>query len=454
MLTVGAWIALGLALILFGIASIRFMRTEKRYGWVRSVFDSIHKPLLILDHNGQVRHHNEAAANLIDKPQKTSLPTFISSLLPPKLGAAILENINNKNVPVTQEILIDNRLFHYSISPLNFFTGNWYLIEIEDRTNIKDLTQKTSFYERLLVRVRNLIIVTDAQEKTEWINPAFEYRTGYTLGEIKGKKPGTLLQGPETDPETVREIHEHLQHREPFKTQILNYTKHGEAYWVDMLIEPFRLIDGRPGFVSVENEITAEKKLENRIKKLDHLLKIKDSMIKQMTHIDGLTQLGNINLFTETMIREWGRAVRKGIPLTLILFDIDQFHSWNLLLGYQKADQILKEIALILQKHIRRTTDLNARYGGDQFVSILPDTTAENGALLAKRIQEEINALNFHHEAIETEHVCVSIGIACHVPSREDHHVTLLEKVEQQLRTAKMKGPNTISVENGNCPEA
>lgn len=454
MLTVSAWIALGLALILFVIALIRFLRTEKRYGWVRSVFDSIHKPLLILDHNGQVRHYNEALTNLIDKPQKNALPTFISSLLPPKLGAAILENINRNNVPTTQEILFDKSLFYYSISPLNFFTGNWYLIEIEDRTNIKDITQKASFYERLLARVRNLIIVTDEQEKTEWINPAFEYRTGYTLGEIKGKKPGNLLQGPDTNPETVQEIHEHLQQREPFKTQILNYTKHGEAYWVDMLIEPFRLMDGRPGFVSVEDEITAEKKLEDRIKKLSHLLKIKDSMIKQMTHIDGLTQLGNINLFTETMIREWGRAIRKQTPLTLILFDIDQFHSWNLLLGYQKADDILKEIALILQKHIRRTTDLNARYGGDQFVSILPDTTAESAVLLAKRIQEEINALNFHHEAIETGHICVSIGIACHVPSREDYHVALLEKVEQQLRTAKTKGPNTISVENGNCPEA
>ncbi len=452
MLTVGTGIALGFAFILFIAATLRFLRTEKQYGWVKSVFDSIHKPLLILDQNGQIRHHNAAVSKLIDAPQKPSLPTFISSLLPPKLGAGILEDITQNKVPTTQEVMTEGRLFHYAIHPLKFLVGTWYLVEIEERTQLKDLTQKTSFYERLLARVRNLIIVTDESEKTEWINPAFEYRTGYTLGEIKGKKPGALLQGPDTDEKVRQELKCHIERREPYRTQILNYTKHGEAYWVDMLIEPFRLIDGSPGFVSVENEITAEKKLENRIKKLEHLLKIKESMIKQMTYIDGLTQLGNINLFTETLHREWGRAIRKSTPLTLLLLDIDQFHSWNLLLGYQKADQILKELALILQKHIRRTTDLNARYGADQFISILPDTTAEHAALLASRIQEDINALDFHHDAIETQKVCASIGISCMTPGRHDHHVTLLENVERQLRQAKQRGPNSISVDNGNCP--
>ena len=453
MLTVGSWVAFGLAFLLFITAVLLFTRMEKRFGWVQSVFDSIGKPLLILDHNGQIRHYNVAVHRLLESDEKPSLPTFISSLLPPRLGSSILEDITEKNAPTQQEVLIDNRLFHYAIHPLKFLSGTWYLVEIEDRTQLKNLTQTSRFYERLLARVRNLIIVTDENEKTEWINPAFEYRTGYTLGEIRGKKPGALLQGPETDRETKKALKQHIEKREPYRTHILNYTKHGEAYWVDMLIEPFRLLDGRPGFVSVENEITAEKRLENRIKKLEHLLQIKENMIKQMTYVDGLTQLGNINLFTETLHREWGRAIRKQSPLSLILLDIDQFHSWNLLLGYQKADQILKEVALILQKHIRRTTDLNARYGGDQFVSLLPDTTADHAELLARRIQDDINALNFQHEAIDTQTLCASIGISCMLPERGDHHVFLLESVERQLRQAKEAGPNSIAADSGNCPK-
>ncbi len=103
----------------------------------------------------------------------------------------------------------------------------------------------------------NFVIITDRNGLTEWVNPAFTRRTGYQLGDMLGRKPGEVLQGPDTDAATVAQVREYLREGRSFKAELLNYTRSGEPYWVTFQISPIRDAEGRvERFVSVQTDST------------------------------------------------------------------------------------------------------------------------------------------------------------------------------------------------------
>ncbi|MCS7161910.1 MAG: PAS domain-containing protein [Bacteroidia bacterium] len=113
----------------------------------------------------------------------------------------------------------------------------------------------------------NAVIITDVRGQILWVNRGFERISGYTLQEVKGKIPGRLLQGPDTDPATVQRIREKLQRKEPFTEEILNYTKDGRPYWLRLYITPLtNEMNEVTHFIAIEMDITEEKK---RIEQLE-----------------------------------------------------------------------------------------------------------------------------------------------------------------------------------------
>lgn len=109
------------------------------------------------------------------------------------------------------------------------------------------------------------VVVTDADGVVEWANGAFERLSGYPVAEMIGKKPGELLQGPETSPETAREIGQALRNRQPIVTEILNYTKSGAPYWIEISVKPIFDANGKhTHFMSVEHDITRRRALEQQ----------------------------------------------------------------------------------------------------------------------------------------------------------------------------------------------
>ncbi len=106
----------------------------------------------------------------------------------------------------------------------------------------------------------NSVIITDAAGLIEYSNPGFTELSGYTAEESLGKKPGDLLQGPDTDPETVKRIREKLDAEEPFYEQILNYDKEGNSYWISLAINPVFDENGKlDRFVSIQANVTKER---------------------------------------------------------------------------------------------------------------------------------------------------------------------------------------------------
>ena len=127
-----------------------------------------------------------------------------------------------------------------------------------------------SFYGRLVAEHCNeAIVVTDTGGRVEWVNPAFVVTTGYSLQDMRGRKPGDVLQGPDTDTATVREIARALSARRPVHVEILNYTRHGKPYWVEMHIAPvFSEVGRHTHFIAVERDITERRALEERTREV------------------------------------------------------------------------------------------------------------------------------------------------------------------------------------------
>ena len=169
--------------------------------------------------------------------------------------------------------------------------------------------------------------------------------------------------------------------------------------------------------------------------------------LQRISALDGLTGLANRRHFDQQLEKEWRRAQRANLPLSLILIDIDHFKPYNDTYGHLAGDECLQQVAQALKKSIVRPGDLVARYGGEEFVVILPETKVEGACVVAENLRKNIAALARAHSASETsEHVSISLGVAqadfASMPTLED----LIEQADKGLYEAKESGRNRYEV--------
>lgn len=169
---------------------------------------------------------------------------------------------------------------------------------------VQDITEQKKFIEEIeklsLVasKTNNSVIITNENDHIEWVNQGFVSLTGYSLAEVKGLKPGHVLQGPETDPATIKRIGEKLRDHESFTEEIINYSKNGRKYWVRLDISPV-FNDKRilKHFIAIQTDITTQKEFQNQITNIAREL---SSLIENANvPIFGVDRNGYIN--------EWNR---------------------------------------------------------------------------------------------------------------------------------------------------
>jgi len=157
--------------------------------------------------------------------------------------------------------------------------------------------------------------------------------------------------------------------------------------------------------------------------------------------IDGLTGLANRRHFNRTLAYEWRRAIRSRTPVALLMIDADHFKVYNDSLGHQAGDRRLQAIAASISAHVRRPSDVGARYGGDEFAVLLPDTSLGDAATLAERIREDL-VVRCSADDLQHGHAQLSIGVASLVPGMETKHRDLVAAADKALYQAKRLGRN------------
>ena len=163
--------------------------------------------------------------------------------------------------------------------------------------------------------------------------------------------------------------------------------------------------------------------------------------IYRMTISDGLTAIANVRHLNEFLEREFARSRRYGRHLCVLMLDIDHFKRINDDLGHLTGDHVLRELAQIISRRVRRE-ELLARYGGEEFVLVLPETTAEGAYTYAEALRKMIEAHEFFFEGNRIQ-VTVSMGVGAFDPNL-GRPVDLIRKADEKLYEAKRAGRNRV----------
>ncbi len=179
------------------------------------------------------------------------------------------------------------------------------------------------------------------------------------------------------------------------------------------------------------NDVSERKRME------DQLLRLSNE--------DGLTQIANRRCFDQQLQKEWHRALRDHLPLTICMIDIDYFKRYNDTYGHLEGDCCLRQVAVNLQGQVKRPADLVARYGGEEFVALLPNTDNQGGPLMAEHFRQHIENLNIpHSDSPIANRVTISVGVATTIPDKDATIASLLTMADQALYEAKEKGRNQV----------
>ena len=176
-------------------------------------------------------------------------------------------------------------------------------------------------------------------------------------------------------------------------------------------------------------------------------IQAKQCEIQQLAYNDELTGLMNRRGYNQALSSEWARCRRAKKSLSMLLIDIDNFKYFNDHYGHHKGDELIQYTANTLNKVCSRSSDSSARFGGDEFVVLLPESNYDNCAHLAKLIIDEFaNSLSKTMEIVPAPQVSISIGISCLVPSNLNTPIDLFNEADQALYQAKSLGKNTWQI--------
>ena len=272
------------------------------------------------------------------------------------------------------------------------------------------------------------VVITDARidfpgPSIIYVNPAFEAMTGYSREEVLGRTP-RILQGPRTDRTTLDRMRRALETGQFFEGRAVNYRKDGSAFHMEWSVSPVREPQGTiTHFIAVQRDITPQVVLENEL--------------ERRATTDPLTGLFNRLRMEEFLTTELSRLRRYGGEATLLLLDIDHFKAINDRHGHHTGDRVLKELGGLLQSQSREA-DVLARWGGEEFVLLAPETFAPEGEAMAQKLRETVAG----HDFPVLDRVTVSMGLVTLQPGSTITGV--MRQADRALYSAKGAGRNRL----------
>ena len=216
-------------------------------------------------------------------------------------------------------------------------------------------------------------------------------------------------------------------------------TRDGGYVWIRDVVHVVRNeagdVDSLIGFMF---DISERKKTEQELASLQKEL-------EELSFKDGLTGVANRRMFDSVLDVEWTHARRNNQSLALVMFDIDYFKQYNDRYGHIQGDDCLKRVARALSSAATRSRDFLARFGGEEFVLVLPETDEKAAIKIAERCRNLIFKEQIPHEHSPVgQLLTVSIGVGTIVPMRQDEPLRFVETVDKRLYLAKQQGRNRI----------
>jgi diguanylate cyclase (GGDEF)-like protein len=225
-------------------------------------------------------------------------------------------------------------------------------------------------------------------------------------------------------------------------------------YLVHYLVRPLSLLlEGIRDFTRGKTDVVVPPvgkdelgELQEAFNEMSRELAVERKRLRAESQSDALTGLFNMRYFKRQLVDEFSRSQRYGRTLTLLMIDVDHFKSYNDRNGHPAGDIVLKEISRILIRNVRGT-DIVGRYGGEEFVILLPETSMESALHVAEKINKTVADHHFpFRDNQESEKLSVSIGVASYPDTKITSDQDLIESSDKALYLAKKLGRNRVCV--------
>ncbi|MHC1791232.1 diguanylate cyclase [Solidesulfovibrio sp.] len=233
--------------------------------------------------------------------------------------------------------------------------------------------------------------------------------------------------------------------RQQFSMEYPCHAPH-ERRWFVGRVTPFP--GGGPRRVVVAHENITERKL------MELALAESNKKLEALSATDGLTGIANRRRFDEIVASEYARHTRSGLPLSLIMLDIDSFKNYNDAYGHVSGDDCLIQVAGTIARTLQRQTDLAARYGGEEFICLLPETELAGAVTVAEGIRQSVQRLAIPHaHSAAAPVVTVSVGVLTAKCLPGTVSGDLYKQVDALLYKAKANGRNRVE-SDGPAPDS
>jgi len=228
------------------------------------------------------------------------------------------------------------------------------------------------------------------------------------------------------------------------QTAIISSTAIVSAMWsgspVVLWVVPFAVAH----FISARSALAFFGDLHLKTMLTEQRLEAANAQLVELSATDGLTGIGNRRAFDTELQREVGRAARNAHSLALIMIDVDFFKAFNDRYGHTAGDACLREIAALTEGSLHRPPDFAARFGGEEFAVMLPNTPMEGAREVAERIRRAVLHAARPHDGSPLGRVTISLGVASIAPIPGSKPQTLIDLADAALYQAKRTGRNKV----------
>lgn len=333
-----------------------------------------------------------------------------------------------------------------------------------------EITEKIAAFSFLDIvqSAQDMIVVTEAKAidgplspKIIYVNDAICKLTGYSREELIGETP-RIFQGTLTDKEATNRIHSALAEQKPITETLLNYTKTGTPYWVEMSIFPLRNQLGEvTHFASVERDVSAVKfqaeqlnsrnfelksireNLENLVTQRTRELRNVNVKLEKLAYFDPLTDIPNRRAFEEALDKSVHFAHRHGHSLLIGIADVDHFKKLNDTYGHAFGDDVLIAIAKSMKQFFRQEDGIG-RVGGEEFAFCMVLPGSHDPIDILERLRKRVEVISSTLPSLKGYNVTISIGAYYVSEISPNQTKEIVSKADEALYRAKRDGRNQV----------